>query len=180
MHIFKNTNFNFLRWRWHAIALLLGDHHRGRRHDLDEGDREGGRVRRRHGGHRAVRTARDRPAGAGGARAELRPGPDHQRVRRSVAAADDDSRAAGRGRIGRSAQFDGRSRSKRPSASANLGGFKRLGTEIVGPAVGAELTNKAHLGDGPVAGRHPGLHLLPLSAELRGRGRRRHHPRPGS
>jgi preprotein translocase subunit SecF len=21
MHIFKNTNFNFLRWRWHAIAL---------------------------------------------------------------------------------------------------------------------------------------------------------------
>ena len=21
MHIFKNTNYNFLRWRWHAIAL---------------------------------------------------------------------------------------------------------------------------------------------------------------
>src|SRR5215216_5230755 len=21
MHIFKNTNFDFLRWRWHAIAL---------------------------------------------------------------------------------------------------------------------------------------------------------------
>ena len=21
MHIFHNTNFNFLRWRWHAIAL---------------------------------------------------------------------------------------------------------------------------------------------------------------
>ena len=41
------------------------------------------------------------------------------------------------------ARLDGRSRSKRPSASANLGGFKRLGSEIVGPAVGAELTNKA-------------------------------------
>ena len=21
MHIFKNTNYNFLRWRWHAIAF---------------------------------------------------------------------------------------------------------------------------------------------------------------
>ena len=21
MHIFKNTNYDFLRWRWHAIAL---------------------------------------------------------------------------------------------------------------------------------------------------------------
>ena len=21
MHIFKNTNFDFLKWRWHAIAL---------------------------------------------------------------------------------------------------------------------------------------------------------------
>jgi preprotein translocase subunit SecF len=21
MHIFKNTNFDFLRWRWHAIGL---------------------------------------------------------------------------------------------------------------------------------------------------------------
>ena len=33
MHIFKNTNFDFLRWRWHAIALSSVDHRRRRRRD---------------------------------------------------------------------------------------------------------------------------------------------------
>ena len=61
--------------------------------------------------------------------------------------------------------------------ASNLGAFKRLGTEIVGPAVGRELTNKAHLGDRAVDGRHSGLHLVPLSVELRGRRRGGHAAR---
>ena len=31
MHIFKDTHFDFLRWRWHAIVAVVGHHHRRRR-----------------------------------------------------------------------------------------------------------------------------------------------------
>ena len=43
---------------------------------------------------------------------------------------------------GASLEHDGARRSKPRSKASNLGSFKRLGTEIVGPAVGRELTSK--------------------------------------
>ena len=48
MHIFKNTNYDFLRWRWHAVALSWVVILAGARRDLHQGHPAGRRVRRRH------------------------------------------------------------------------------------------------------------------------------------
>ena len=97
MHIFKDTNFNFLRWRWHAIAFSSALIIAGLVTIWTKGIAKGVEFA---GGtvvieqfEQAVTDQQVRAA----LESDLRPGPDHQRVRRSVAAADDDSRAAGWG-----------------------------------------------------------------------------------
>ncbi len=82
---------------------------------------ERGRVRRRHGGHRAVRTARIRPAGAGGARSDVRAGLDHQFVgdpsQRQMMIRVPQVGAESGASLGSTAE-----QSKRPSPGANLAG----------------------------------------------------------
>ena len=48
MHIFKNTNYDFLRWRWHAIALSWVVILAGVAVIVDQGHAARHRVRRRH------------------------------------------------------------------------------------------------------------------------------------
>jgi len=64
MHIFKNANFDFLRYRWHAIALSWIIIIAGAVTLWTLGDSARHRVRRRHGGHCGVFGQRQRPAGA--------------------------------------------------------------------------------------------------------------------
>ena len=65
MHIFKNTNFDFLRWRWHAIALSWVIILAGVGVIVTQGHSAGRRVRRRHRRHRAVRAAGQRSSRCG-------------------------------------------------------------------------------------------------------------------
>ena len=149
MQIFKNPNFNFIKWRWHALALssivivaglasrcrpgrpaarhrLLGRHHR--RPEVRAGRHRGRGARRRWTRHAAARTVVQQYGDA------PRPAQILVRLPRG---------AAGAGQPASSK--DAKAVDRRRCTQANLGKFEVVGTEIVGPVIGARPAAQGHL-----------------------------------
>jgi preprotein translocase subunit SecF len=142
MHIFKNTNFDFLRWRWHAIALSwvvilaglvviytkgipLGIEFAGGTTIIAQFDAQPSIEN--------VRAALDRNFPGGDVVVQTYGDPSQRQVMVRVPQVGAES---------------GGSLSSTADAAVdalkkgNLGNFTVIGTEIVGPAVGRELTTK--------------------------------------
>ena len=141
MHIFKDTNYDFLRWRWHAIALstliIIGGIATIATRGLNRGvEFAGGTV---------VIERFDQPVSIQQVRSALesRFGQDL-----SIQEYGDPSQRQVMIRVPQVGAEAGASLGTTADAieaalkQANVGGFTRLGTEIVGPAVGRELTTK--------------------------------------
>ncbi len=144
MHIFKNTNYDFLRWRWHAIAVswiiiiagIITIATRG----IPKGvEFAGGTVVivqfDQAASVQQVRSALDRSFPGGG-----------QNV--VVQAYGDPALRQVMIRVPQVGAESGGSLSSTAAAATsalkanNLGNFRVVGTEIVGPSVGRELTSK--------------------------------------
>jgi preprotein translocase subunit SecF len=145
MHIFKNTNYDFLRWRWHALALswliILAGAYVFVTKGIPKGvEFAGGTVVitefEQQTSVQQVRDALDKNFPGGG-----------QNVIVQAYGAPADRKVLVR--VPSSGAEAGLSLGKTKDAvvdalqKANIGGFKIAGTEIVGPTVGAELTTKA-------------------------------------
>jgi preprotein translocase subunit SecF len=144
MHIFKNTHYDFLRWRWQALALswivILAGGFVFMTRGIPKGvEFAGGTVVVTEFAQATsvdqVRTALDRNFPGGG-----------QNV--LVQAYGDVSRNQVRVRVPSIGGEKGQSLSATKEAvvaalqKSNIGAFKVAGSEIVGPTVGAELTRK--------------------------------------
>src|SRR5215475_2828493 len=144
MHIFKHTNFDFLRWRYHALAvswaiiiagiatlatrgLPLGVEFAGGTVVIEQFDQPV-TVQQ-------VRSALDRyfPGGGQDSLVQAYGDPSQRQVMIRVPQVGGE---AGSALTGSADQVEAALR------QANLGNFRRLGTEIVGPTVGSELTRK--------------------------------------
>lgn len=141
MHIFKNTNFDFLRWRWHAIALswvvILA----------------GAFVIFTKGIPRGVEFA-----GGTVVISQFDQQPSIQQVRTALSNTfgqnvivqqyGDSSQRQIMVRVPQVGAEEGQSLGKTAAdvenalKAANLGNVRTVGTEVVGPSVGAELTSK--------------------------------------
>jgi preprotein translocase subunit SecF len=147
MHIFKNTNFDFLKWRVHAIVLSwvvilagafvfftkgipLGIEFAGGTAVIVQFDRPVSIQQ--------VRAAIDKgfPGGGGEAVINTFGDPAQRQVMIRVPTVGAES---GTALTTTADQVEGALR------QGNLGGFTRLGTEVVGPAVGKELRSRALL-----------------------------------
>jgi preprotein translocase subunit SecF len=147
MHIFKNTNFDFLRWRLHAIVLSwavilagafvfftkgipLGIEFAGGTAVIVQFDQPVSIQQ--------VRSAIDRgfPGGGGEAVINTYGDPAQRQVMIRVPTVGAESGTA---------LTSTADQVEKALQAANLGAFKRLGTEIVGPAVGQELRSRALL-----------------------------------
>src|SRR3954471_4534211 len=147
MHIFKNPHYNFVRWKWHAIALSWviilagaiviwtkgmpkGVEFSGGTIVIVEFDQQPNIEQ--------VRTALDRTIAGGGANAIVQQygAPAQKQVMIRVHSAG----AEAGGSL--SATADQVTSSLR---QANLGNFRVVGTEIVGPTVGQELQSRGTL-----------------------------------
>lgn len=141
MHIFKNTNFNFLRWRWHAIALSSAIIIAGAVMIWTKGIPKGVEF----AGGTVVIEQFDQPVTDQQVRAALEQefgqnlvinvygDPSQRQMMIRVPQVGAESGAL----LGEKAEVI-----ENALRRSHLGSFKRLGTEIVGPAVGRELTNK--------------------------------------
>jgi preprotein translocase subunit SecF len=144
MHIFKNTHYDFLRWRWHALVLswliILAGIFVLVTKGIPQGvEFAGGTVVVTEFAQPTsvdqVRTALDRNLTGGG-----------QNV--LVQAYGDPSRNQVRVRVPSIGGEKGQSLSATKDAvvaalqKSNIGAFRVAGSEIVGPTVGAELTRK--------------------------------------
>jgi preprotein translocase subunit SecF len=142
MHIFKNTNFNFLRWRWHAIALSSAIVIAGAVVIWTKGISKGVEF----AGGTVVIEQFDQPVTDQQVRAALEPVFGQNLV---INVSGDPSQRQMMIRVPEVGAEAGASLSTSADKieaalkASNLGTFKRLGTEIVGPAVGRELTSKA-------------------------------------
>jgi preprotein translocase subunit SecF len=141
MHIFKNTHYDFLRWRWHAIALswiiIIAGVVTIATKGLNKGvEFAGGTV---------VIEKFDQPVSIQQVRTALEKsfGQDI-----SIQEFGDSSQQQVMIRVPQVGAEAGASLGEVADAiearlkQANLGGFKRQGTEFVGPSVGRELTTK--------------------------------------
>jgi len=147
MHIFKNTNFDFLRWRVHALILSWAVILVGAGVFVKKGIQLGIEFA---GGTavivefarpvtiQEVRSAIDKGFPGGGSEAVINSfgDPSQHRVMIRVPTVGAES---GTALTSTAAQVESALR------QANLGNFHRAGTEIVGPAVGQELRSKALL-----------------------------------
>jgi preprotein translocase subunit SecF len=141
MHIFKDTNFNFLRWRWYAIGLSALIIAAGAVMIATKGIQKGVEF----AGGTVVIEQFDQPVSIQQVRAALEPsfGQDI-----SIQEFGDPSQRQLMIRVPQVGAESGASLGEKADAlevelkKANLGNFKRQGTEIVGPAVGRELTTK--------------------------------------
>jgi preprotein translocase subunit SecF len=144
MHIFHNTNFNFLRWRWHAIALSWVIIIAGVVVIMTKGiprgvEFAGGTVVIEQFDQpvsvEQVRTALDRNYAAGGQNAVVQSygDPTLRQVMIRVAQVGAESGAS---LSTTAAQVEDALR------KGNLGGFQRQGAEIVSATVGRELETK--------------------------------------
>ena len=141
MHIFKDTNYDFLRWRWHAIALstliIIGGIGIIATKGLNRGvEFAGGTV---------VIERFDQPVSIEQVRSALEKNfgqdlsiqeygdPSQRQVMIRVPQVGAEAGAS----LGTTADTI-----EAALKQANIGSFTRLGTEIVGPAVGRELTTK--------------------------------------
>ena len=143
MHIFHNTHYNFLRWRWHAlvvswVVILAGLYVIATRGIPKGVEFAGGTV---------VITEFDQPTSVQQVRQALDrnfPGGGQNVV---VQAYGESSKQV-LIRVPSSGAESGQSLSRTKDAvvaalqKSNVGAFKIAGTEIVGPTVGAELTSK--------------------------------------
>jgi preprotein translocase subunit SecF len=141
MHIFKDTNYDFLRWRWHAIALswfiiILGIvtiSVKGLKKGVEFA---GGTVVIEQFDQavsiQQVRSALEKSFGQDISIQEFGD-PSQRQVMIRVPQVGAEAGAS----LGTTADAI-----EAALKQANLGGFKRQGTEIVGPAVGRELTTK--------------------------------------
>jgi preprotein translocase subunit SecF len=143
MHIFKNTHYNFLRWRWHAlvvswIIIIAGVFVLVTRGIPKGVEFAGGTVVitqfEKATSVQDVRSALDKNFRGGDAVVQAYGDPALKQVLIRVPSAGAEA---------------GQSLSKTKDnvvaalQKSDVGGFKVVGTEIVGPTVGAELTSKA-------------------------------------
>jgi preprotein translocase subunit SecF len=141
MHIFKNTNYNFLRWRWHALAVSWIIIIAGVYVLLTKGIPKGVEF----AGGTVVITEFDQPTSVQQVRSALDRNFGQDVI---VQAYGEPSRKQVMVRVPSIGGEAGQSLSKTKDGvvsalqKANIGGFKVAGTEIVGPTVGAELTSK--------------------------------------
>ena len=144
MHIFKHTDYNFLRWRWHAIALSWIIIIAGIVAIATKGIPKGVEF----AGGTVVIEQFDQPVSVQQVRAALDrnfPGGGQNTI---VQAYGDPSQRQVMVRVPHSGAESGASLSGTAQQvedalrKGNLGNFKRQGTEIVGPTVGRELTTK--------------------------------------
>jgi preprotein translocase subunit SecF len=141
MHIFKDTNYDFLRWRWHAIALSTLLIAAGIAVIATRGLQLGVEF----AGGTVVIEQFDQPVSIQQVRSALEStfGQDL-----SIQEYGDPSQRQVMIRVPQVGAEAGASLGTTADAieaalkQANLGNFTRLGTEIVGPAVGRELTTK--------------------------------------
>ena len=147
MHIFKDTHYDFLRWRWHAIAaswvviiagfIVLGT--RGMPKGIEfAGGTEVVLQFEKAPSVEDVRSALNRyyPDGGQNAIVQLYGDPSLREVMVRVPQVGAES---GRALSLYAEQVQGALK------KANLGNFTLAGTEVVGPAVGKELTTKGML-----------------------------------
>jgi preprotein translocase subunit SecF len=141
MHIFKNTNYNFLRWRWHALALSWIIIIAGVYVLVTKGIPKGVEF----AGGTVVITEFDQPTSVQQVRSALDRNFGQDVI---VQAYGEPARRQVMVRVPSIGGEAGQSLSQTKDAvvaalqKANIGGFKVAGTEIVGPTVGAELTSK--------------------------------------
>jgi preprotein translocase subunit SecF len=144
MHIFKDANYDFLRWRWHALAIswviILGGIFTIATKGIPKGvEFAGGTVVieqfDRPVSVQQVRQALDRNYAAGGTNTVVQTfgDPAQRMIMIRVPQVGAESGAA----LSREAQTVEDALTK-----GNIGGFHRQGTEIVGATVGAELTSR--------------------------------------
>jgi len=141
MHIFKDTNYDFLRWRWHAIALSWFIIILGVVTIATKGLKKGVEF----AGGTVVIEKFDQPVSIQQVRSALEKsfGQDI-----SIQEFGDPSQRQVMIRVPQVGAESGASLGATADAieaglkQASLGGFTRQGTEIVGPAVGRELTTK--------------------------------------
>jgi preprotein translocase subunit SecF len=147
MHIFKNPNYDFVRWKWHAIAfswvLILAGVFVIWTKGMPKGvEFSGGTIVILKFDHapnvEQVRSALDRGIPGGGANAVVQqyggPGANQVMVRVPMA-----GRESG-GSLSATAE-----EVTNAIKQANLGNFQVAGTEIVGPTVGRELQTRGTL-----------------------------------
>jgi preprotein translocase subunit SecF len=144
MHIFNNPNYNFLRWRWHAIALSWIIIIAGVVVLVTKGIPQGVEF----AGGTVVIVQFDQPTSIQQVRGALDrsyPGGGQNVL---VQAYGDASEREVMIRVPEVGAEAGASLSTKADAveaalkQGNIGSFKRIGTEIVGPAVGRELRSK--------------------------------------
>jgi preprotein translocase subunit SecF len=144
MHIFTNPNYNFMRWRWHAVVLswvviiagLIAIYTKG----LPKGIEFAGGTSvvmqfDKSASVEAVRDALNKnyPGGGQDAIVQSYGAPDQREVMVRVpqVGAEQGSSLSGPAQAVETAL-----------KKSNLGNFKVIGTQIVGPSVGADLTQK--------------------------------------
>jgi len=144
MHIFTNPNYNFLRWRWHAVALswivilagLFTIYTKGLPKGIEFAG--GTSVIMQFDQTPSVEAVRDAlnknyPGGGQDAIVQAYGDPSLRQVMVRVPTVGAEQGAS----LNASAQ-----NVENALRKANLGNFKVVGTEIVGPSVGEELTQK--------------------------------------
>ena len=142
MQIFSNTNYDFIRWRWHALALslvviLAGVGLMVARGGIPLGiDFSGGTIvvlKFQQPTSEDIVRERGRVAAGREGRpdATARPAPTKCWCA---------CRRPARKRASRSKRAPGASST--PSAAANIGGFEVISTEVVGPVIGKDLQSK--------------------------------------
>jgi len=144
MHIFKNTNYDFLRWRWHAIALswiiiiagIVAIATKG----IPKGvEFAGGTVViedfERPVSVQQVREALDRNFPGGGQNMIVQALGDPS-LRRVMIRVPQVGAESGASLSAVATQVEA------ALTKGNIGAFKRQGTEIIGPSVGKELETK--------------------------------------
>src|SRR5215831_9397388 len=145
MHIFKNTHYNFLRWRWHALVVSWVIIIAGVFVIVTRGIPKGVEF----AGGTVVITQFEKPTSVQDVRSALDknfPGGGQYAV---VQAYGDPALKQVLIRVPSAGAESGQSLSKTKDnvvaalQKSDIGGFKVVGTEIVGPTVGAELTSKA-------------------------------------
>jgi preprotein translocase subunit SecF len=143
MHIFKNTHYNFLRWRWHALVLSWIIIIAGIFVLVTRGIPKGVEF----AGGTVVITEFEKPVSVQEVRSAL--DKNFRGGDTVVQAYGDPSLKQVLIRVPSAGAEHGQALSKTKDnvvaalQKSDVGGFKVVGTEIVGPTVGAELTSKA-------------------------------------
>src|SRR3954470_15395221 len=144
MHIFKDTKYDFLRWRWHALVVSWVVILAGIFLLVTKGIPKGVEF----AGGTVVIMQFDRPTSVQQVRSALDQNFSGDRQSIVVQAYGDPSEKEVLVREPTFGAEKGQSLSKTKDEviaalkKSDVGGFKEVGTEIVGPTVGAELTSK--------------------------------------